>query len=56
MPARDRARADRRAAAVRDAMLAAGVPAARLTVAGVVAPPETTPGLGDVAVFLVHRP
>jgi outer membrane protein OmpA-like peptidoglycan-associated protein len=53
--ARDRARAERRAAVVRAAFVGAGVPAAQVAAVGRVADVQTAPDLAVASVFLVQR-
>jgi outer membrane protein OmpA-like peptidoglycan-associated protein len=55
-PARDRARADRRAEVVRAALVAAGASGGRMSARGRVATPQAAPESAIAAVFLVRQP
>jgi hypothetical protein len=55
-PARDRARAERRAAAVRAALVGAGADPARIAARGRVADAQTAPEIAVASVFLVRQP
>jgi hypothetical protein len=55
-PARLRARAERRATAVRAVLVGAGIPAARVTAVGRIADVQTAPEQAIAPVFLLRRP